>query len=103
MLPGLEPPDPGTVRRFAAARARAAPLRKMLREHCRFTHAPTGAEFRQRRLNEVAILAKFTVTRADGIAKTFSYGEENSALDFAEADEVKGRYVGKDHPMLKGR
>lgn len=76
------PPDPGTVRRYREREAKAAPLRQMLQEHCRFKFK-NGAEVRQRRIKEHPILGRFIVVRPDGEEAEFRPGQEVLAHDFA--------------------
>jgi hypothetical protein len=79
---------------------KAEGLAKMLRERCRFEFK-NGAKVKQRRIGDRTRPATYTITRADGIERTFHHGEEAAAYDFATAEHIEQKIKGKDHPLMK--
>lgn len=72
----------------------------MLKAHWRFTHSPTGAEFRQPHINPWP-WDRFTVIRPDGERREFRYRQLATALDFAEGVEAPERIAPENHPLRR--
>ena len=98
----IEAPDPTVAARMRAQKEKAAGLEKMLRERCRFEFR-NGAKVRQRRIRDRSAIATFTVTRADGIERSFHHGLASyiAAYEFAMAESVEQPIDGKDHPLMR--